>query len=90
MTQTAKSTMLVIVLAGCIATPSNFAVAQETIDSRIGKLSFTKDFENGYPTDETVKKLYDEMDFQRATQAYMWSIPLIGFVHWQASPEPTN
>jgi hypothetical protein len=53
------------------------------IDSRIGELEFTKDFENGYPTDETVKKLYDEMDFQRATQAYMWSIPLIGFVYWQ-------
>jgi hypothetical protein len=25
------------------------------------------------PTDETVKKLYDEMDIQRATQAYLWS-----------------
>jgi len=59
------------------------AVAQETINSRIGELSFTKDFENGYPTDETVTKLYDEMDFQRATQAYLWSIPLVSFVYWQ-------
>ena len=42
------------------------AAAQETVKSRIGDLSFTKDFENGYPTDATVKKLYDEMDFQRA------------------------
>ena len=24
-------------------------------------------------TDETVEKLYNEMDFQRATQAYLWS-----------------
>ena len=63
---------------------ANFSAAQQDVNSRIGKLSFTKDFENGYPTDETVTKLYDEMDFQRATQAYMWSIPLIGFVHWQA------
>ena len=76
MTQTAKPTMLVIVLAGCVAILSNFAVAQETIDTRIGTLEFTKDFEKGYPTHETVKKLYDEMDFQRATQAYMWSIPV--------------
>ena len=57
--------------------------AQQTIDSRIGELSFTKDFENGYPTDETVAKLYDEMDFQRAVQAYIWAIPLVGFVDWQ-------
>ncbi len=57
--------------------------AQQTIDSRIGDLSFTKDFVNGYPTDETVVKLYDEMDFQRAVQAYIWAIPLVGFVDWQ-------
>ncbi|HBG93775.1 MAG TPA: hypothetical protein DDY14_00300 [Chromatiaceae bacterium] len=58
--------------------------AQTTdVDTRIGTLEFTKDFANGYPTDATVKKLYDEMDFQRACQAYMWSIPLVGFVWWQ-------
>jgi len=61
--------------------------AQVTLDSRIGELSFTKEFATGYPTDETVTKLYDEMDFQRATQAYMWSIPLIGFVWWQDHQE---
>ncbi|MDV3002984.1 MAG: hypothetical protein N5P05_004639 (plasmid) [Chroococcopsis gigantea SAG 12.99] len=27
--------------------------------------------QNGYPTRQTVDKLYDEMDFQRATQAYL-------------------
>ena len=37
----------------------------ETRDTRIGELVFEK----GYPTQETVAKLYDELDFQRATQA---------------------
>jgi hypothetical protein len=37
--------------------------AGETIDTRIGKLSFTHDFDNGYPTDETQQKLLDEIDF---------------------------
>jgi len=74
---------LVAVLIVFLTNIPELAGAQETINSRIGELSFTKDFENGYPTDETVTKLYDEMDFQRATQAYLWSIPLIGFVHWQ-------
>ena len=48
-------------------------LAQETIDSRIGPLSFTHGFTTGYPTNETIAKLYDEMDFQRAVQAYLWS-----------------
>jgi hypothetical protein len=59
------------------------AIAQETLDTRIGKLEFTKDFANGYPTDQTVEKLFDEMDFQRAVQAYIWSIPLVSFEYWQ-------
>ncbi len=61
----------------------------ETIDTRIGQLSFTHDFANGYPTDETVKKLYDEIDFQRACQAYIWSIPLVSMAEWQRAHEVT-
>jgi len=49
------------------------APAQETKDTRIGKLSF----ENGYPSKDTATKLYDEMDFQRATQAYLWAFPAV-------------
>jgi hypothetical protein len=32
---------------------------------------------NRYPTDETVQKLYDERDFQRAVQLYLWASPLV-------------
>jgi len=49
----------------------------ETIDTRIGKLSFTHDFANGYPTTETVAKLFDERDFQRACQVYLWALPMV-------------
>lgn len=54
-----------------------------TFDTRIGPLQFTHDFANGYPTDETVEKLYDERDFQRACQAYIWSLPAVSFTSWQ-------
>lgn len=54
-----------------------------TAESRIGSLAF----EGGYPTDATVSKLYDEMDFQRATQAYLWAIPLVSFAKWQEQHE---
>ena len=57
-------------------------VSAQTIQTRIGELEFTHDFENGYPTDETVKKLYDEMDFQRACQAYLWGLPLVSLSEW--------
>jgi len=54
-----------------------------TFDTRIGPLEFTHDFANGYPTDATVDKLYDERDFQRACQAYLWSLPAVSFKAWQ-------
>jgi hypothetical protein len=55
----------------------------ETLKTRIGELSFTHDFANGYPTDTTVSKLFDEIDFQRACQAYIWSIPIVSMAQWQ-------
>jgi len=55
---------------------------EELIKTRIGDLSFTHSFEAGYPTDETGKKLLNEMDFQRACQAYIWSIPFVSFAQW--------
>src|SRR5690242_12680756 len=55
----------------------------QKIESRIGTLEFTHDFGNGYPTDQTVDMLYDERDFQRACQAYLWSLPAVAFTAWQ-------
>ena len=54
-----------------------------TIETRIGTLEFTHGFANGFPTDATVEKLYDERDFQRACQAYLWSLPAVSFAAWQ-------
>src|SRR5215813_1661630 len=47
----------------------------QSIDTHIGKL----ELQNGYPSKVTVEKLYDEMDFQRATQAFLWALPAVGF-----------
>jgi hypothetical protein len=62
-----------------IAIMSTSAVAQETRKTRVGELTF----ESGYPSQETVAKLYDEMDFQRACQAYIWGIPAVGIAEWR-------
>lgn len=60
-------------------------MSQQTYDTRIGTLEFTHDFANGYPTDDTVESLYDEIDFQRACQAYLWALPIVSFAQWQFS-----
>ena len=72
-----------LITAGCAAEQPSRAAAQQTLDTRIGKLQFTHDFANGYPTDATVEKLYDERDFQRACQSYLWSLPAVSFTAWQ-------
>lgn len=89
-----KKTVLIIMFAGllsvsCKQSPkdenvgsdnsSSAATSSElpengSIETPIGKLTF----ESGYPSKETVQKLYDDMDFQRACQAYLWGIPAVG------------
>jgi hypothetical protein len=65
-----KTLGVVTILA---ATSMGAPVHAETVDTRIGKL----DFELGVPTKETVAKLYDELDFQRACQLYLWALPAV-------------
>jgi len=50
-------------------------------NTRMGKI----EFDLGFPSKKSVDKLYDEIDFQRASQAYIWALPIIGFAEWQAS-----
>jgi hypothetical protein len=76
-----EKTTLIAVAIGAIFASS--VLQAETIDTRIGKLQFTHDFANGYPTDATVEKLFNEMDFQRAVQVYLWAIPFASMAQWQ-------
>lgn len=74
-----RSLIVASVLLGALASgaaPGN----GQNIDTRIGELKY----ENGYPTKETSQKLYDEMDLQRASQAYMWSVPAVNFASIKA------
>jgi hypothetical protein len=49
--------------------PTLTQAQEQAVETRIGKLEFTHDFANDYSTKETVEKLYEERDFQRACQA---------------------
>ena len=61
-------------LAAC-SPPAGGSKDPGTVATRLGDLKL----ENGYPTRETADRLYDEMDFQRASQAYIWALPAVGF-----------
>jgi len=54
--------------AGSKQTNRDFKPAPDKIRTSFGTLKFELE---AFPTAETVRKIYDEMDLQRATQAYM-------------------
>ncbi|MEI6099183.1 MAG: DUF1254 domain-containing protein [Alphaproteobacteria bacterium] len=54
---------------------SALSARADSVKTRIGDLSF----DVGYPSSKTAERLYDEMDFQRATQGYLWALPAVGF-----------
>jgi hypothetical protein len=51
----------------------------EDISTRLGKI----EVEGGYPSQESLTKLTDEMDYQRACQAYIWGLPIVGLNEWK-------
>jgi hypothetical protein len=73
------STLAVIVTSLFGAT----GIWAQKAETRIGKL----EFDHGLATEETVVKLFDEMDFQRACQAYLWGLPMVNIGEWQRAHE---
>ena len=35
------------------------------------------------PSKESIPLLFDQMDFQQATQCYLWGLPIVAFAQWQ-------
>jgi hypothetical protein len=60
--------------AGAKQTNEDFKPAPTKIYTSFGTLEFTG---GGYPTEESVRRIYDEMALQRATQAYMDFYPAL-------------
>jgi hypothetical protein len=71
-----------IALMCAVAAAVTPAEAQERSrqETRSGVLEFES---NGYPTDETVRRLEEEIDYQRAVQAYIHFIPAVGMMPWR-------
>ncbi len=79
-----KRILLYTVLAAMtvVACAATVRAAQlKSMETPVGRIEYTM----GLPTKESVAKLYDQLDFQRACQAYMWGLPIVGFAEWQYS-----
>lgn len=71
-------TIALFLVTSCNQNDSNTKTTptdSETISTRLGNLKM----ESGYPSKETVDKVYEERDFQRACQVHAWALPLVGF-----------
>ena len=75
--------------AACIllVTVSLFTLAQAQVD-RYDALANSPMAENR-PTPETAQRLKDELLFQRATQTYLWALPLINTLGMKVGSEKT-
>jgi hypothetical protein len=62
-------------LAGALTITSAGAQTPDSVKTRVGDLKF----EQAYPTEETTRKVFDEIDYQRAVQAYLWAYPAVSF-----------
>jgi hypothetical protein len=51
----------------------------ETIITPIGEIRLVDNYFN----DEASRRLFDEMDYQRAVQSYLWSHPLVSMITWR-------
>ena len=75
-----KFLMLPAILAASMASGIASAASVETTTTPIGdiKLQF------GLPANaEEERRIYDEMDFQRATQGYIWAVPFVAMAEWK-------
>jgi len=71
--------LLIALSIAILSTSSVYAVertAQEVLADSI-------ELEAGQPAKELVQDLYDEMDFQRAVQAYIWATPFVSFAAFE-------
>ena len=72
--------------------PSEFRAYGESspkkLRSRIGELTFTNGgFAGGYPSLKTIDALKNELDFHKATQAYIWAVPIVSYARWLEAHE---
>ena len=71
-----------VCLLGVMMAAGTARAGERALEGKVNTRIGTLQFENGYPSKRTVAKLYDELDFQRAVQAYLWGLPMVEMAEW--------
>ncbi len=72
------------ILTGAAMALSAIPALGDEVQTWIGTLELNA---QGLPSQASVVKLFDEFDFQRATQSYLWGLPIVAFAVWQKAHE---
>jgi len=79
-------TLFSFIILTCGAMGNSFAATKDgTFPNKVKTHIGTLTFDHGIPTEETSEKLYYELDYHRAVQAYLWSLPIVGQAQWRQS-----
>lgn len=62
-----------------LAVSCSVAAQAQTLATRVGPVAM----EGELPAHESISKLFEELDFQQATQSYLWALPLVSYAQWQ-------
>ncbi|MEE8592564.1 MAG: hypothetical protein V3T03_00420, partial [Candidatus Bipolaricaulota bacterium] len=65
--------LAVVVLGSGMACAQGYEDTSVKVETRIGELEFV----GGYPTQATIDRAFDQLDVQRATQAYLEFMPMM-------------
>jgi hypothetical protein len=62
----------------------NDSISTVTTDTASQGVDPTKiNLDGELPSKSSVPALFDEMDYQQATQSYLWGLPIVAFAEWQ-------
>ena len=57
-------------------------ITPDRVETRLGTLRFF----DGFPDEATVQTVFDNLDFQRAVQAYLLGLPPVVWEAWRKGP----
>jgi hypothetical protein len=69
---TAACALMLVLSTGLIQAQNSYENTTAKVETRAGTL----EFKGGYPTEQTVQNAFDQLDVQRATQAYLEFMPM--------------
>lgn len=67
-------------LAAAFFAAGSTAEAAEKLSTAFGEIKLQGDL----PAPGSIKTLYEELDLQQATQAYLWALPIVSTAQWQS------